>query len=335
MSLNKSINITDLLFDNGNLIQAYQILGVEKDVTVDYIKQLFMNVEQYELSKEQLKAFLILGVEENKKIYDTYLSYNKDKYEFKHNRAIEEHEQLMRELEFSICRHEEFEYNRLFSLLNTVSNQSHPTLFSNEYCFIARFIQDSTGGWYHNNSNFSNKGQIDILKGKDGYLYYIKQIGSQWIIFSSELFYDFNKPTTKNGTICRISDVAGKIKSNLNGYFWEIYDDGEYLTKIEYFQGGYDCNKYSPKNMPSNLDAAILRITGLKRKNIYTASLYTSKNNGENLDIDVSLGSFMDSSILGIDISKDISQAILTDIDKTNSSDIKQMKKYISRIPIL
>ena len=87
--------------------------------------------------------------------------------------------------------------------------------------------------------------------------------------------------------------------------------------------------------MPSNLDAAILRITGLKRKNIYTASLYTSKNNGENLDIDVSLGSFMDSIILGIDISKDISQAILTDIDKTNSSDIKQMKKYISRIPIL
>lgn len=231
------------------------------------------------------------------------------------------------ESERELVEKEEIKYRETLEWARQISKMENPLIISTGYSHLARFKKNNQDYWYLTKEKATDltKDQIDIMEFEDGYLYYIQENRFEYLLYSRDLFYDFNKSSTKYGDLCRTADAACRLKSNLNGYYWEINNlNATKISKCEYFQNFYG-NEYTSQF--DGINNMVIRIINFNRKQIIVANSFnTERQNGHQV-IRCSLGLIKDSS----NISNDELNMLLADVERTNPQDLKEMKQIFKR----
>lgn len=238
--------------------------------------------------------------------------------------AMDQNLSKLREEEESLVRKERFQYQELLDWVRQVSKLEDVSILSRGRRHLIRFYKNEKERWIPSRGTVSEE-QIDIVEYNGGYLYYIQEQGWEYLIFSRDLFYDFNKSSTKEGNTCRLKDAACRLQENLNGYYWEINNlDRSNIIKCEYYQNYYGNQYMNPiEGMPSML----IKMTNLEKWKIYLpSSFFVEGKEGEKV-VRCRLNKYEEKP----SFTEEEKNFFFEDVIRTNPEDLDDIKRIFSR----
>lgn len=323
-------NILDLLYTKQGLFKAYQTLGIDRTLSTEEIKKIYEERKE-SLTIEELRAFQILCQELNRNVFDQCKDIPRSELSKCETQDIlDTHYSEVIHTKRGQVKKEKKDFEHIQNLAYRFSKKGSFKPTSNNIEYIGRFIQNEKGYWILTNTENTSSNQIDIFTCNQEYIYYIQEDRETYFVGSRDLFYNFNKMTTRDGVTLSYNKAFRCLSENLVGFHWSIICSSKQddLTKIEFFKNYYG-NIYSfQQSSPTKM---LTRITDFACHEIYLPKHFTMVKKDNHFNISSSLTSYYNYIISGCDITSKIEETILEDVKKTNPNEVEKMQKVLSR----
>lgn len=315
-------NVCDAIISKFN---PYQVLGISEDTPSEVILKMWNRYKVRNIHSQVKRAFDMLVVPANRFVYDEMMKYVNEYgiecvYDFRAAVDNKLREHIARK-EDDIIYNTRIEFQRNLDFCKNRRTIDNPNTGSKLIEHVARYVRNDEGFWFYSKDN---KGQdrniIDIYKIDGKYLYYINEQGMDYFIESRYLYLDFNKPTKFNGVICRLSDVACRIKGNLLGLYTEINNmDPKIMIKYEYFRNTVG-NQYDDER-----DGLLLRVVDINERHVYPLCELKHDRTGSVEKVYSTMMDYENYFIEGNKVSEEDKNMLIKDANNINSLDASEI----------
>lgn len=332
--MEKSYNYSKVFDAIRNDFNPYHALGISENTPDDVILSMWNRYKNRKMVPEIKRAFEMLVIPVNRWVYDRLAEYISNKGKEKFHDGVEQvkFELLghIASLEDDMVHEAKKDFEDTLDFARHRLTLDDPSTGVEQLEHIARYIQNREGFWFYSKDLKTDgvEAIVDIYKKKDKYIYYIKEPHWEHVIESRYLFIDFNKPTRFDGRLCRLSDVACRIKGNLLGLYTEMNNmDPDIYMKHYYFKNKIG-NVYSDG---VDRDDAEFKVIDVKKRNVWVPAVFKNFERDNINTILCYVKEFEDYYFNGNDITAHDEEIILNDAIKTNPNDVVELKKIIGR----
>lgn len=312
----------------------YEVLGISRDTSDDVILRMWNRYRNRNMSAQIKKAFFMLIIPVNRWVYDRLVDYvsknGKDAYQ---EAILDVNYELLgyiARMEDDILCSTKKDFEDTINFARHRLSLDDPSTGIKDLEHVARYTQNKEGFWFYSKDLKTGGASaiVDIYKRGDKYVYYIKEHNWEYVIESRYLFIDFNKPTRFDGRLCRLSDVACRIKGNILGLYTEMNNmDPNIYMKRYYFKNKLG-NVYSDG---LSRDDSELKVVDIKKRNVWVPGSFKSSKNEDIKVINCYLKDYKDYYMNGNNVSEYDEELILADAKNTNLDDVLELKKIIGR----
>lgn len=331
MEIRNEYNYKEVFSAIKNKFDPYQVLGVSRDITNEELLSMWEKYRTRNISPQVEKAFKMLLIDANRFVYDEMMKLVKEKGM---GSLLDYRDIVNKELNRRIAKRVDDitfdtkqEFNRDLDFCKSRRALDNPNTGSKLITHVARFVRNEEGYWFYSKDNKGAKENIiDIYQRGDIYLYYINEQRTDYLIESRYLFLDFNKPTKFNGGLCRLADVAIRIKGNLLGYYTEMNNmDPEIFMKYHYFRNAIG-NNYDDER-----DGLLLKVIDVRKGQVFPLGRLTHDTLSPLGTINSSLMDYRDYYLDGNKVTVEDEEMLLDDASGINKEDAVDLKKIIGR----